>query len=71
MVADDNLAFLGGHEDGLDDSTINDYHDCKDTMVSNVLTTFSFAQQGMAQFANWCIMGTVTLTCNCLVQQSL
>jgi hypothetical protein len=48
-----------------------DVQQLKDASVVNASLPFSFVKTGTAQFANWCIAGSLTQAIRCVVLQSL
>jgi hypothetical protein len=49
----------------------DDVQQLEDVSVVDASLPFSFAKTGTAQFADWCIAGSVTQATRCLVLQSL
>jgi hypothetical protein len=50
---------------------VDDIQQLEDTSAVDGSLTFCFGKKGTAQFADWCIAGSVSQATHCLVQQSL
>ncbi len=71
VAGNNNEGPTGAPEEQMDAEIFVDNPDLDDTIESNIHFPYCFLQTGTAQFADWCIAGSVTQATNCLVQQSL
>ena len=62
---------IGELDEPMEDITPFANQDFDDTIDPALHSRFRFLHTGTAQFADWCIAGSVTQATNCLVQQSL
>ena len=67
----DNQEFSSSPDIPDDISEFNSTHDIVDLSLSEDSFKFIFATKSMAQFAEWCIEGSVAQATHCLVQESL